>query len=276
MIMKSCPALCACLLLSAGLASAQTGPAIVSSPDVAIQATFSTVAGRAAQPTGGQLVYEVTYRGKPMIEFFSHELLNLLARAAGHYRIIPKSAVSQASFDSLRAVIYPDTQPPPPALRKQILTFVAAGGMLITGPQWGKESGTPVRAEASPRFSLIPAGKGKIAMADGPPDDPYVWASDTVVLVSHRYDLVRFWNSGSALSYCAISPDHKQAVAHLLFYANRGPDSATVRIAGHYRAARASTVEKPELSNVGIQQQADAVEVHLAPVSQYVILELQV
>jgi alpha-glucosidase len=68
MIMKSCPALCACLLLSAGLASAQTGPATVSSPDGAIQATFSTVAGPAAQPTGGQLVYEVTYRGKPMIE----------------------------------------------------------------------------------------------------------------------------------------------------------------------------------------------------------------
>src|ERR1035441_9294631 len=68
MIMKSCPALCACLLLSAGLASAQTGPATVSSPDGAIQATFSTVAGHAAQPTGGQLVYEVTYRGKPMIE----------------------------------------------------------------------------------------------------------------------------------------------------------------------------------------------------------------
>jgi hypothetical protein len=41
-------------------------------------------------------------------------------------------------------------------------------------------------------------------------------------------------------------------------------------------AARASTLEKPELSNVGIQQQADAVEVHLPPVSQYVALELQV
>jgi len=51
--MKSRLALCACLLLSAGLACAQTGPATVSSLDGVIQAMFSTGAGRAATATGG-------------------------------------------------------------------------------------------------------------------------------------------------------------------------------------------------------------------------------
>src|ERR1017187_4194202 len=47
-------------LLAAGLAPAQTGAAVVSSPDGLIQMTFSTASG--------QLVYAVTYRGKPVID----------------------------------------------------------------------------------------------------------------------------------------------------------------------------------------------------------------
>ena len=208
-------------------------------------------------------------------EFFSHELLNLLARAGGHYRILPKGGISAGSFEALRAVIYPDAEPPAPTVRKQVLTFVASGGMLITGPPWSDFPNTRASATASPRFSVYPLGNGKIAAAHAAPDDPYAWANDTIVLVSHRYDLVRLWNSGAAGSYCTISPDRKKVVAHLVFYADRGPDSAAVRIAGRYRAVKASTVEQPDLK-VGIQLQADAVEVHLPAVSQYVALELEI
>ncbi|MGA2271268.1 MAG: glycoside hydrolase family 97 protein [Bryobacteraceae bacterium] len=56
------------LVLAAGLAPAQTGSATVSSPDGWISVTFSTFAGGAATAGGGQLVYEVTYRGKPVLE----------------------------------------------------------------------------------------------------------------------------------------------------------------------------------------------------------------
>ena len=48
------------MLLAAGLAPAETGTAVVSSPDGLIQMTFSTASG--------QLVYAVTYRGKPVID----------------------------------------------------------------------------------------------------------------------------------------------------------------------------------------------------------------
>ncbi len=104
--------------------------------------------------------------------------------------------------------------------------------------------------------------------------DPYQLANDAGVLVSHRYDLVRLWNAGSAGSYLTMSPDGKKAVAHLLFYANEGPDSASVRIAGTYRTARLATVGSTGLQSVPVELQRDAIEVHLPPVPQYVALEV--
>jgi len=209
-------------------------------------------------------------------EYFSHELLNLLGRAGAQYRVLSKSAVDDASLESLRAVLYTDAQPPADALRKRVLAFVAAGGMLITGPQWGGVAGASAGEEILPRFVMRTLGKGKIALAGAAPDDPYEWANDSALLVSHRYDLVRFWNSGATGSFCAISPDRRRSVAHLLFYTGRGPDSAGVRIAGRYRTVRASTIDQPEGAAVAMDRAADSIEVHLPPVSQYVALELEV
>jgi hypothetical protein len=209
-------------------------------------------------------------------EFFSNELLNLMGRAGLHYRLLPKDKVSASSFESLRAVSYTDSTPPGADLRKQILAFVQAGGMLIATPKWGEAAGTPETTGQRPGFTVRALGKGRIALADAAPEDPFSWAADATLLVSHRYDLVRFWNGGAACSFYTVAPDRKQALVHLLFYAMRGPDAATVRIAGRYRAARASTVTEPQVANLIMQAQGDAVEVQLPPVSQYVALELDV
>ena len=209
-------------------------------------------------------------------EFFGGELLNLLSRAGQHYRILLKDKVSEASLQGLRAVIYADAAPASPALRSQMLTFVRAGGMLITGPKWGGVSTPPLQAEDHPRFALHAVGRGRIALAKEEQADPYVWANDSVVLVSHRYDLVRFWNGGATGSFYTLSPDRKQAIVHLLFYSNRGPDSASIRVAGRYRSARIFTADLPAARSVEMVSQKDAVEVHLPPVSQYVALELEV
>ncbi len=74
----------------------------------------------------------------------------------------------------------------------------------------------------------------------------------------------------------ACSPDRKRAMVHLLFYANRGPDAASVRVSGKYRAARISTADAPAPRSVEMVFQREAVEVHLPQVSQYVALELEV
>ena len=209
-------------------------------------------------------------------EFFSRELLNLMGRAGLHYRILLKERISAASFESLRAVSYTDAAPPSPGLRRQILRFVDAGGLLIAAPVWGEAAGAPIAGPQPAGYKLRAAGKGRIALADDTPSDPYAWAADAAVLVSHRFDLVRFWNSGAARSFYTMSPDRHQALVHLLFYADRGPDSATVRIAGRFRAARASTVDIPKIVDLGIETQGDGMEVHLPQVSQYVALELDV
>jgi hypothetical protein len=207
-------------------------------------------------------------------EFFNQELLNLLARAGAHYRIVPKGSAGAPSFAGLRAVIYADAEPPAAELRKHILAFIEGGGLLITGPKWGPV-GTALKGDSYPRYALRALGKGRIAVANADPDDPWLMANDSVVLVSHRYDLVRFWNGGATGSYFTETPDRKKAVVHLLFYSNRGPDSASVRVAGRYRSAAATTVDVPVVQNVEVQVQKDALEVHLPQVSQYVALQLE-
>jgi len=173
-------------------------------------------------------------------EFFSHELLNLLARAGAHARAVPPGG----SFAALRAILYPDAAPPSAALRSRIDAFVKAGGLLMTSEK-------------------------------RPLDDPYLWANDAVVMVSHRYDLVRFWNSGATGSFVATSPQGGKTLVHLLFYSMRGPDSATVRIAGRFRNVKAATVEQPAVTNLQSLPQDGGIEVHLPQVSQYVALELE-
>ena len=147
--------------------------------------------------------------------------------------------------------------------------------MLITVPKWGAVQGATLKEDLLPRYTIRSAGKGRIAVANADPDDPWVMANDSVVLVSHRYDLVRFWNGGATGSFYTVTPDRKKAVVHLLFYSNRGPDSASVRVAGPFRGAKAATVDTPLLRNVEVLPQKDAVEVHLPQVSQYVALELE-
>jgi hypothetical protein len=205
-------------------------------------------------------------------EFFSRELLNLLARAGLHYRIVLKNAA--ISFAGLRAAIYADAAPPSTDLRAQFLSFVQSGGLLITVPKWGDAPGTLAKTDTHPRYVIREFGKGRIAMAKETPGDPYEMANDATEIISHRHDLVRFWNGGATGSYCAMAPGGKSAVAHLLFYSNRGPDMASVRIAGPYRRAEVATVDNPRMPNVEVQLQKDALELHLPQVPQYVAVEL--
>lgn len=202
----------------------------------------------------------------------NRELLNLLGRAGQQYRIILKN--SNPALTNLRAVIYVDAEPPSANLRESIHKFVRDGGLLLTTPIWG-EAGDAIPDEHS-RYASRKLGAGRIAISRAKGNDPYQLANDAGVLVSHRYDLVRLWNTGSSGSYLTVSPDGTKAVAHLLFYANQGPDSASVRIAGKYKTARIATVGSAGLQAVPVELQRDAIEIHLPPIPQYIALELEV
>ena len=207
-------------------------------------------------------------------EFMGQELLNLIGRTNQQYAVLIKTKLPASTFSGLRALIYADAQPPAAELRKQILDFVSAGGLLITGPKWGTPPGMPAKDE-HPRYAARTLGKGRLAVAKADPDDPYVLANDSTLLISHRYELLRFWNGGAFGSYLTVAPDRKRAVAHLLFYADRGPDHASVRIAGRYRKVSLWTPDSPEPRPVEVEIQKDAVELHLPAVSQYAAAELE-
>ena len=208
-------------------------------------------------------------------EFLGQELLNLIGRTNQQYAVLVKTRLPEAAFRGLRALIYADSQPPAAGLRKQILDFVSAGGLLITGPKWGIPPGAPA-TEEHPRYAARTLGKGRLAIAKADPDDPYVLASDSALLISHRYELLRFWNGGALGSFLTVAADRKRAVAHLLFYADRGPDHVSVRILGRYRKASLWTTDRQESRPLEMEIQKDAVELHLPVVSQYAAAELEV
>ena len=208
-------------------------------------------------------------------EFMGQELLNLIGRTNQQYAVLVKTSLPETAFRGLRAVIYVDAQPPSADVRARILDFVSGGGLLIAGPKWGAPPGTAGR-DAHPGYAIRRLGKGRLAIARKDPDDPYALANDSEVLVSHRYELLRFWNGGAVGSYLTVAPHRKRAVAHLLFYADQGADHVSVRIAGRWRKAGLWTADREGPRPVEMEIQQDAVELHLPVVEQYAAAELEV
>jgi hypothetical protein len=208
-------------------------------------------------------------------EFLSHELLNLVTRTNQQYRIIPRETVSGNSLSGLKSVLYADDEPPSPQMKNTAQSFVREGGLLITGKQWGLPPGAGPGNQDHPRYVQHTLGRGRIAVVRDGFDDPYVVANDSVVLTSHRHELLRFWNGGAVGSFFTIAPERKSAVVHLLFYADLRYGNTTVRIAGRYRSAWLWTPDAKQPATVALEAQAGAVEAHLPPVSGYSALELQ-
>ena len=209
-------------------------------------------------------------------EFLSHEILNLIPRTNQQYRVIPKDRLSDASLKGLRAVLYSDAEPPAPDLRGRVLAFVQSGGMLITGPAWGALPGIPATGGDHPRYAWRAFGQGRVAVAKAEFDDPYLVANDSVILVSHRYELLRLWNPGAVGACLSVAPDRRRAVVQMVFYASaRVTDGPTVRVVGQYRTAKLWTLDQPTARDVEMVTSKGAVDLHLPPVKVYAGVELE-
>jgi len=208
-------------------------------------------------------------------EFMGQELLNLAARTNQQAGVILTGKAADYDFASLRAVIYADARPPAANLRSQIMAYVYSGGTLITGPNWGPSPGAPARDQTQPGYVFHVWGRGRVAYAREAFSDPYELANQAVLIVSHRYDSVRFWNAGSAGAYFTATPDRKRAVLHMLFYTDRATSQVTVRVAGSYRTGMLWTLDGSEPRPIEMDLQKDAVELHLPTVSQYAAAELE-
>ena len=206
----------------------------------------------------------------------SEEVLNLVARSNQQFRIILKTALGNSAFEGLRALIYPDVEPPSPATRERILVFVRQGGLLIAGPKWGDAPGSTAASADHPRYALRTLGKGTLAIAKENLNDPYLLANDAVMLMSHRYELLRLWNSGAVSTYYSAAPSQDRGLVQIIFFARSGASSAAVRIVGPFRKAHLLTIDRNDPSAVPFELQKGAIEVHLPAVSQYAAIELAI
>lgn len=205
-------------------------------------------------------------------EFLSQELLNLTARRHQPYKILEKKTLNPGSLAGLREVVLVDAEPPTENLRKTLLAFVERGGLLVAGPKWG--AGGTASRETHPRFELRLLGKGRIAIAKTEPDDPFLLAGDAQVLLSHRYDLVRMFNSGSIGSHFTMAPDGRGLV-HLVNYTGRpSHDLISVRVAGNWRAARLWSPDRPDSRALQCELGRGYIEVHPPPIAAYGAIEL--
>jgi hypothetical protein len=201
---------------------------------------------------------------------FTGEVLNNLARTKQQYRAI----LAGESLTNLKAVIYTDAAEPSSDLRKQVLDFVNAGGMLITSSAWSSiPKGPP--ASPHPRFATTTVGKGTIAIATTSFADPYLAASDAVVLVSHRHDVVRFFNGGAITPCLTLSPDKRRASLDTVFYSARPVEDASVWIKGSYKTARLRVCPEQQPREVRLEVRDAGVEVYLPAIAQYARIELE-
>lgn len=226
-------------------------------------------------PADGVLAVVSSFAGDN--EFFSHELLNLLARTNVTYDIVEKSHAVPESWRGLRAVLYTDTDAPASNLRQGLLEFVERGGLLIAVPAFGKLPGAVSPVQSHPRYEIRRLGKGTIAVAREAPSDPYEVAQDAQILLSHRYDRVRFFNGFLLAGYCTKAPDGKHRLAHVINYGGgAGDDPPSARLAGEFRSARLWSFEHGGPQPLRMAAQRGGVEVHLPPLDVYGGIELEV
>ncbi len=201
--------------------------------------------------------------------------MNNLARTKQLYRPIATNRLTPATLTGLKAVIYTDAAEPPPNVRKQILAFVNAGGMLITGPAWGSLPNGSSSEQRHPRFTIRAVGSGAVALAPAPFVDPYIVPNDAVVLVSHRHDLLRFWNCGAITPSLSTAPGQHTAALRIVFYSQRPVQDATVWVKGSYRSARIRTWNQQQPQNVKLATRDNGSELYLPPVAQYAQIDFE-
>jgi hypothetical protein len=196
------------------------------------------------------------------IESSGEELMNLTARQNQPYRIL----TGNENWQGLKAILCPE---PSAEMRGKLLAFAQSGGLVITDGSWAAAEGTAGDARA--RYKIRSVGKGRIAVGDL--SDPYQAAADAQILLSHRHDLVRFWNGGSLGSY--LSASGKGALLQIVNYSGRpGADPVSVRIAGPYREARIHQLEAKAPQPLRAVQEKEAIELHLPAIPVYAAIEL--
>jgi hypothetical protein len=163
----------------------------------------------------GQIGVVSDYAGEN--EFMAFEVVNLLARRGGLFRVLPAGRAETEPLDGLDSVLCVDAKPPAPALARRLYAFAESGGTLVTPPGWAVR-GAPDHGATFPRFHLYRCGRGRLAVAREDFGDPDLLAEDVQLLTSHRRDRVRVFNLGFGQFHYATSADGRTGVLHTVAF----------------------------------------------------------
>jgi hypothetical protein len=225
-----------------------------------------------AQPTLARFGVISDFAGEN--EFMGHEILNLAPRRYLSCRIIDPRKVDASALKGLRGAIWVDEKPPQGAALSALMGFAAAGGTLIV--PHGAAAIVPKTATAKPHktgYKVYAQGKGFIAVPPEAWSDPYVVVTDSHLLISHKHDVYRIFNSGATNVRCTEAPNGG-AVMHVINYTGRPAyQPVSVYVARPYKNARWSNLSKAEMESIAVAPAAEGVEVHLPQFAAYAAIE---
>lgn len=216
------------------------------------------------QPAGSiAVIYDPAGKNVEM----SRENLNLIARKQIPYRIIPRAGLAGKSLQGIEAVLASDLAPPTAAERALLEAFAQAGGLVVGGPSWG------AGPEDAGRYTVRPAGKGRIAAYKEEVPDPEALPGDLRELLGRQAGGLRLFNAASVLPYVSAAPG--RLLVQLVNYATAGTGAITVRLEGGYRAARLYVPEENAPSALRIEAKGSNIEIAIPEFAVYAALLLE-
>ncbi|MFB3778544.1 MAG: hypothetical protein ACE141_13080 [Bryobacteraceae bacterium] len=227
----------------------------------------------AAYPPIGVVGIVSDFRGDN--EFLSTEILNLISRRHVPFRVIESAALRAGALDDLKAVIYADQQLPAEPLRKQLVAFAQAGGLLVCPKASASLASGPGVPGSHGRFQVHKAGNGRIAVSTEDSMDPYVCSGDVHMLLGRRQDLIRVWNPGAANSYYTAPAGGRGALLQMLSYTRHQVSDMSVYFAHPWRGGRFYTIDSPQARSVEAVKRLDGVEMHIPPFTVFFAMELE-
>ncbi len=186
----------------------------------------ASTAWRAYKPAGQFALVQDVESGA----LLSGGILDMVAIKHTPVRPVPNRKLTPESLAGAQMAVDVDPAALTPAQQAALKSFTQRGGTLLKGP---------------PGWKFSTAQDGRITLSEEDVkvlDD--IWKD--VNLMTGRKNLgARLFNVASMLSNLVVSPDGKQAVLHLLNYADYPVDSVTVHLLGKYRKATLLTPDKP-------------------------------
>jgi hypothetical protein len=163
-------------------------------------------------------------------EYLAGESMLLAARQRTPFWPVYAPTLSAADLRQRRSVLLLDPKPPAAGPLAALRAFAQAGGLVLAGPDLARSFAPlkPVAHFAHPRFELFSYGRGRVAIARKPLDDPWTLADDAHLITSRRYDPARLFNGGLLYHHTAAAPTPGRSVVHIVNYGTEPPGNEVV------------------------------------------------